>query len=198
MHCSTLLLPALAALAAAQSTTVVSIFEGFVQNPYVSASYSTYGSLAGSVVGINAEATTYKVGCMSGAPKSVCSIATPYTVIAGPTTVSFSQTFPIYIYGETLSVSENVACSFTHTTESAECTIAAAVTSGGASTTTTTTKSIPTNDVYYRSITVTGGLSLFNSPQATQTPGAAAGPARPLITAAPWGAAAAVAVAALF
>jgi hypothetical protein len=198
MHFSSLLVPAVAALTAAQSTTVVSIFEAFVDNPYLSVSYSTPASLAGSVVGINAQATTYKVACMSGAPKSDCSVDKPYTIVAGPTTLSFSQTFPVEVYGFTMSASENVACSFTHTSESAVCTVTAAVTSGGQSTSATSTKTIPTNDVFYKPITITGGLSLFNSPQATEIPGAAAGPHRALVTAAPLGAAAALAAAALF
>jgi hypothetical protein len=196
MHYPSLLIPALAALAAAQSTTVVKVFEYSIDNPYLS--YSTYASLAGSVVGINAEATTYKVACMSGAPKSVCSIGEPYTLVAGPSTVSFAQTFPFDIYGVSGTASEDIACSFTHSTESANCVVTVAVTSGDVSTATTSTKSIPADDIFYKTLTVTGGLSLFNSPQATETPGAAAGPHRALVTAAPLGAAAALAAAALF
>ncbi|KAL4892312.1 hypothetical protein BDV59DRAFT_202815 [Aspergillus ambiguus] len=191
MRLSSVLVPALGALATAQSTTVVSIFEAFAENPYLTV--STYTSLAGSVMGINAEATTYQVACMDGAAKSECSIDQPYTVIAGPTTVSFSQTIPIDVYGATATATQDVACSFTHSSESAKCTITAGVASGDISTTVSSTKSFATDEVFYNPVTVTGGLSLFNSPKATEVPDAAAGPNRPLVTAAPLGAAVALA-----
>ncbi|KAJ5605156.1 hypothetical protein N7510_010310 [Penicillium lagena] len=198
MHFPSLLVPALAALTAAQSTTVISIFEAFIENPYIPVTYSTYASLGGSVVAINAEATTYKVACMSGAPKSDCNVREPYTIVAGPTTISFAQTFPFDIYGVSGTANEDIACSFTHSTESAQCIATVAITSGDVSTSTTSTISVPTDDISYKPITITGGLSLFNSPQATETPDAAAGPHRALVTAAPLGAAAAIAAAAFF
>ncbi|KAJ5806873.1 hypothetical protein N7474_010465 [Penicillium riverlandense] len=198
MHFPSLVVPALAALAAAQSTTVINVFEAKIENPYYSARYPTSTSVAGSVVGINAEETTYKIACMKGAPKSDCGIDEPYTIIAGPTTFSTSLTSVFSGYGVTATVSENIACSFTHTTESAKCIVTIGVTSGDVTTARSSTKTIPASDVTYMPLTVTGGLSLFNSPQATEAPDAAAGPHRALITAAPLGAAAALAVAALF
>ncbi|KAJ5601577.1 hypothetical protein N7510_011111 [Penicillium lagena] len=201
MHFSSVLVPGLAALATAQTTTVVNIFEGKIQNPYygdgLSVSVSTATNLAGSVVGINAEATTYHVECMSGAANLACSID-PYTLIAGPTTVDIQRTLPFELDGVTVSLTDGLACSFTRKTESAQCTIKATASYDGSSSATTITSSIATDQVTHFPLTVTGGLSLFNSPQATETPDAAAGPHHPLITAAPLGAAAALAAAALF
>ncbi|KAG2415027.1 hypothetical protein HFD88_006217 [Aspergillus terreus] len=195
MRLSSLLMPALAAMAAAQSTTVVSIFEAVADNPYLS--YSTYTSLGGSIVGADAHATTYKIGCMSGAPKSVCSIDTPYEVIAGPTTLSYARTMPVEVYGVTVSVGQDVACSFTRTSESAVCTVTADVKSGHISTAITSTQSFETDEIFYSPVTVTEGLSRLNAPQATGTSEGAAGAHRPLITAAPLGAAAALGAAAV-
>lgn len=198
MQFSTILMPALAALASAQSTTVISIFEAFVNDSPYSVSASMYTGLGASVAGINADYTTYVVDCMSNAPMSECSIDTPYTIIAGPTTLSYSKPLPIDLGGTTVTVTQDVQCSFTHKTESAVCTNSEYVSYDGQSTSTVTTKSVPTNDVFYKPITVTAGLSKFNSPQATEAPNAAAGSHRPLVTAAPLGAAAALAAAALF
>lgn len=197
MQFSTLLMPALAALASAQSTTVVSIFEAFVNDTPYSVTYSMAKSLGGSVIGINADYTTYELQCMSGAPTTDCSVDAPYTLIAGPTTLSYSKPLPVDIGGTTVTVDQDVQCSFTHKTESAVCTNSEYISFKGQSTSTVTTKSVPTSDVFYFPVTVTAGVSLFNSPQATQAPNAAAGAHRPMVTAAPLGAAAALAAAAL-
>lgn len=197
MHFSTLLVPALAAFASAQSTTVVSIFEAIVNDTPYSISYSMEQSVGASVVGVNADYTTYAVDCMSGAPISECSIDTPYTILAGPTTLSYSKPLPIDIGGTIVTVNQDVQCSFTHKSESAVCTGSEKVSFEGHHTATVVTKSIPTQDVTFMAITVTAGLSKFNSPQATQAPNAAAGSQHPMVTAAPLGAAAALAVAAL-
>lgn len=190
-------MPALAALASAQSTTVISIFEAFDKdNPY-SVTYSMYKSLGGSVAGINADYTTYELQCMSGAPTTDCSMDTPFSLIAGPTTMSYSKPLTVEVYGHTATVSQDVQCSFTHKSESAVCTNSEYVSYSGQSTSTVITKSIPTEDVFYYPVTVTAGLSLFDSPQATQTPNAAAGAPHPMVTAAPLGAAAVLAAAAL-
>lgn len=198
MRFSTLLMPALAAMVSAQSTTIVSMFEAFVNDSPISVSTKMYTSLGASVAGINSDYTTYEVQCMSGAPIAQCSIAAPYTVVAGPTTLSYSKGLPVVIYGQTITVTQDAQCSFTHMSESAVCTNSEHVSYSGHSTSTVITKSIPASDVFYQPLTVTAGLDKFNSPQATKAPAAAAGPHKPMITAAPLGAAAALAVAAMF
>ena len=192
-----LLMPMLAALASAQSTTVVSIFEGGANDTSGGVTFSMAKSLGGSVVGINADYTTYEVECMSGAATSDCSVDEPYTLLAGPTTLSYSKPLPISVYGTTVTVDQDVHCSFTHTSESAVCTDTQSMSLDGQSTSTVLTTSIPSKDVFYYPITITAGVSKFNSPQATQAPNAAARAHHPVVTAAPLGAAAALAAAAL-
>ncbi|KAJ6021445.1 hypothetical protein N7540_006949 [Penicillium herquei] len=186
--------------ASAASTTVISIFEAFDNDAADSISASWYTSLGASIAGINADYTTYEVDCMSGAPVSDCSIAAPYTMIAGPTTLSYYKALPVDLvaYGATVTVTQDVACSFTHSTESAVCTETEWASYEGESTSTVTTKSFATDDIFYKPITVTAGLDKLNSPQATETSSSsnAAGD-RPLATAAPLGAAAIMAVVAL-
>lgn len=198
MQLSTLLVPVFAVLASAQSTTVVSYFEAFVNNSPYSISISKYHSVGASIAGINAEHTTYEVDCMSDAPQSECSFAAPYTMVAGPTTLSYSRPIPFQFGSATYTVQNDLQCSFTHKTESATCTGSVSISYGGQSTSTVATHSIPTSDIWYQPLTITAGLEKLNSPQATQAPGAAPAPRQPMVTAAPLGAAAALAAAALF
>ncbi|KAJ5736392.1 uncharacterized protein N7483_001517 [Penicillium malachiteum] len=189
--------------ASSQSTTVVSIFEAYENDSGADISVSWYTSLGASIAGINADYTTYAVDCMSDAALSDCSINAPYTMIAGPTTLSYYKALPVDMeaYDATVTVTQDVACSFTHSTESAVCTETEWVSYAGESTSTTTTKSYATNDIFYIPITVTAGLDKLNSPQATETSSssnAAGAPHRPLATAAPLGAAAILAVVGLF
>lgn len=197
MHFSTLLVPALAALASAvpHSTTVVSLFEPFANNPMVSAALSKYpGGLGGSIVGVNADYTTYQIQCMTGGN---CGVSAPYTIVAGPTTMSVSTVVEHNLYGTMVTATLEGQCSFTHMSESAMCTETEKVDFNGHHTATTVTQSVPTGAISYYPLTVTAGLSKLNSPQATQAAGVAAGPAKPMITAAPLGAAAALALAAM-
>jgi hypothetical protein len=203
MQFSVLLLPALAALAAAEST-VIEYFAATKTVPGLSVSYSSYSSIAGTVLGTNAAGTTYKIACMSGAPKSDCSIDQPFTMFAGPDTLSYSKTLTAEIEGYTGIVGEDVQCSFTHSTESAVCTfnmdVTVSVDGITTSTMTTTTISYPEKSVVYDKLTVVGtatGVSVASGTGASSTD-AAAGLHNVQATAVPLAAAAAIAVAALF
>ncbi|KAJ5722691.1 hypothetical protein N7488_000726 [Penicillium malachiteum] len=178
--------------ASAESTTVVSIFEAVDDDSGITASW--YTSLGASILGLNADYTTYEVDCLSGAPTTDCSVNAPYTVIAGPTTLSYSRVMSVEVYGDIGTVTMDVGCSFTHSTESAVCKATEWVTYEGESSSTSTSISYATDEVVYKPLTITGGLDKLSSPQATETPNAADAPHRPLVTAAPLGAAAIIAV----
>ncbi|KAJ5168998.1 uncharacterized protein N7482_004592 [Penicillium canariense] len=202
MYTSTLLLSTLAALAAAEtsaSSTVISYFGASYTFSDVPVRTST--SYAGSVIGIDAVATTYEINCLSGAPTTDCSLSKPLTLIAGPSTFSFSEPFYASVEVDGVTVTEkggeDLACTFTHSSESAKCTVRMDITAEGAGVTTTTSfstvETVPSSDVLYQTLTVTGGLASFTAAAATSTPNAAAA----MVTAAPMGAAAVVAVIAL-
>lgn len=194
MYVSLLLATAFSAMVAAQSTTTIGFFAPAI--PSITIPY--YTSTGASVAGINAVATTYDVSCLAGAPTSDCHIDTPWTFIQGPTTFSMTGVYTGWSSGsDAVTATRNIKCSFTSLTESASCSISyrATGTSYGVSYSTATSGalSVATNSIMYDALLVTGGLSSFTAPQATQTPGmAAAGPAGALITAAPLAAAAAI------
>jgi hypothetical protein len=204
MQFSVLLVPALAALAAAESTTVIEYFAATKTVPGISVSYASYSSIAGTVLGTNAAGTTYEIACMSGALKSDCSIDKPFTMFAGPDTLSYSKTLTAEIQGYTGIIGEDVQCSFTHSTESAICTFNMDVTFSvddlTTSTMTTTTISYPEKSVVYDKLTVVAtatGASVASGTGASSTD-AAAGLHNVRATSVPLAAAAAIAIAALF
>lgn len=184
----------LAAAASSSTTTVPYFFPEFpVTIPY-------YASTAASVAGINALATTYEIKCLKDAPKSDCDIAHPWTLIQGPATFSFTGVYTAI--NNALTATRDLKCTYTSTSLSASCSIsyeATGSTSGASYSTGTvfSTSPVPTDSISYYGMLVTAGIESFTAPQATQTPGAAGAPPKPLITAVPLGAAAAVAVAAL-
>ncbi|KAJ5198439.1 uncharacterized protein N7498_007556 [Penicillium cinerascens] len=203
MHFSALLVPVLAAVAAAESTTVIEYFAATSTVSGLSVSFTSYSSLAGTVLGSDAAGTTYRVGCMSDAPKSDCSIDHPFTMVAGENTLSYSKALTAELGGYTGLIGEDVQCSFTHSTESAACTFTMDVTVSSddvtTSTQTTTTISYPEKSVTYDKLTVaatTTGSSDASATGASSTDAAAGH--KPRATAVPLGAAAAIAVAALF
>jgi hypothetical protein len=201
MHFSALLVPVLAAFAAADSTTVIEYFAATKTVSGISVSIPTYTSIAGSAIGSDAAGTTYKVACMSGAPKSDCSIDKPFTMVSGPDTLSYSKALTAQVGGYTGLIGEDVRCSFTHSTKSAVCTYAMDVTVSlgdqTTSTMTTTTISYPEKSVFYDKLTVTAAAT-GASATGTGSADAAAGLHKARATAVPWGAAAAIAAAALF
>ncbi|KAJ5364504.1 uncharacterized protein N7496_010217 [Penicillium cataractarum] len=219
MHLSTTLLPLLSTLslaatittspsptatsASGQSTstgssTVISFFDASYTLSDFPVRTST--SYAASVISLNALATTYEINCLAAAPTSDCSLATPLTLIAGPNTFSFAEPFTLSgeAYGVTVTEKGNLdmACSFTHSSESATCTVKYDLTASGAGKTTSTSSStktgIPTDMVQYQALTVTGGLESFNAPGATQTPTGNVAGKMAMVTGVPLGAAAVV------
>jgi len=162
-------------------------------------------STAASVAGINAEATTYHVGCVKDAPKTDCDYPTSWTIIQGPETVNFNGKYIATSSGKSanydLTITESYECSLKSWTESASCTMSMSMggsqnggTYASSSSSKATYTTAPRSEMYY-SLTVTGGLDSFTAPAATKTPGAAAaGPAGALITAAPMVAAAVAAL----
>ncbi|KAJ5201423.1 uncharacterized protein N7498_006086 [Penicillium cinerascens] len=204
MRTSIFLAAALATLAKADdaSSTIIGYFI-----PPWSAGLLSHGgwiSTAASVAGINAEAATYHVGCVKGAPKTDCDYPTSWTIIQGPETVSFTGKYIASTSDKSTSyditVTQSYECSLKSSTESASCTMSAQMSgtyNGGKYDVTTTSSatytSMPISNSYYR-LTVTGGLSSFTAPAATKTGAAAAGPAGAFITAAPMVAAAVAAL----
>lgn len=204
MRTSIFLAAALAALAKADdaSSTIIGYF-----SPPWSADLLQYGgwtSTAASVAGINAEATTYHVGCVKGAPKTDCNYPTSWTIIQGAETVSVTGKYIASTSDKStsydLTVTQSYECSLKSSTESASCTMSAGISgtyNGGKYDVTTTSSATyttaPISNSYYK-LTVTGGLSSFTAPEATKTGAAAAGPAGAFITAAPMVAAAVAAL----
>lgn len=204
MRTSIFLAAALATLAKADdaSTTIIGYFSPpwDAGLPY----YRVGSSTAASVAGINAEATTYHVGCVKGAAKTDCNFPTSWTIIQGPETVSVTGKYIASSSDKSTSydftVTESYECSLKSSTESASCTMSAGVSgtyNGGKYDVTTTSSATyttaPITKSYYK-LTVTGGLSSLTAPEATKTGAAAAGPAGAFITAAPMVAAAVAAL----
>lgn len=166
-----------------------------------------YASTAASIAGTNAIATTYHVSCLDGADEDKCHIETPWTLIQGDNTMSFTGVYTASHWlndGSAVTVTRELECSFTHSSESASCSFSYQATGSNdgvkyAVSTSASTSSFPPKSIHWAEMEVTGGVASLTAPQATQTPGAAAVvAAKPLITAAPLGAAAAIAVAAMF
>ncbi|KAL5362853.1 hypothetical protein BJX96DRAFT_109841 [Aspergillus floccosus] len=185
----------------AKTTTI-----GFFVADVFSVTIPAYDSTAASVAGINALATTYHIKCLDGAPKSDCQIETPWTMIQGESTFSFTG---VYTSGtastDAVTATRDLECTFSSYSVSASCSLSYAATGSWDATaystsTSTSTKNIPTESVTFYALEVTGGVDSFTAPAATKTPDAAVAlpAAKPLITAAPVGAAAALAVAAMF
>ncbi|KAL4893700.1 hypothetical protein BDV59DRAFT_201476 [Aspergillus ambiguus] len=181
------LLSAAATAAADSKTTTVPFFAPEVFTVTIPA----YTSTAASVAGINAVATTYHIKCLDDAPKSHCQIATPWTMIQGDSTFSFTG---VYTSGteatDAVTATRDIDCAFTSSSLSASCSISYSATGSWDATaystsTTSVATNIPTESVSFYGLEVTGGVDSFTAPQATKTPDAAVQPARqPLITAA--------------
>ncbi|KAJ5748248.1 uncharacterized protein N7511_009944 [Penicillium nucicola] len=206
MRMNLFLASALAALASAAdpSTTTISYFA--IENGLDYASVGDYSSTAARVIGIDKYATTYEVACMKDADK--CAIHHPLTMIQGPETFSFSGEVTVTTGGGTGIVTNVMECSFTHTSESVSCSYSAAVTASAdgytySTSVSETSTSVEPSSVHYSQLTITDGLYAFtaeataSASAVTVTATGAAHPAKPLITAAPLGAAAAAAFAAM-
>ncbi|KAF7595824.1 hypothetical protein BBP40_004636 [Aspergillus hancockii] len=185
------------------TTTTVPFFEGDIQ-----IDLPTYSGTAASVAGINAIATTYAISCEKDAPKSLCQIDKPWTMIQGEETFSLTGVYTAWSSGSNaVTVTRDTHCSFKHSSESASCSMSLTATGswGGSSwsSSASTATSIASDKVKVAGLKVTGGLESFTNPQATETPGVAAGVGGPVgvravATGVPLVGAAAVAVAAMF
>ncbi|KAJ5373200.1 hypothetical protein N7517_005206 [Penicillium concentricum] len=209
MRSSWLLVSALTALAAADEagTTVINYFG--VESAINGVALGGYTSTAARVVAVGKHATTYEIACLKDA--SECALHHPATIVQGPTTYSASIEATVSTGGAQAVATGIEQCSFTHASESAVCTWSVAYTASQGDLTisdsTSSTQSIPASSVSYHPLTVTDGVyALTGSATAsasgvkvtpTASTGAAAGAAKPLITAAPLGAAALAAFAAM-
>ncbi|CAI7567760.1 unnamed protein product [Penicillium bialowiezense] len=148
-----------------------------------------YQSTAASVAGITSGLTTYEISCLTNAPKSVCNIETPWTLVQGSTTFSFTGKYTASTSASvgTVTVDREFECSFTSTSSG----------TSYSTSTSTSTSSLPTESMKYSSLLITGGIAKITSAQSTSTTGAANPTAKAMITGAPMGAAAAVAIAAM-
>ncbi|CAI7566238.1 unnamed protein product [Penicillium glandicola] len=202
MRSSWFLVSTLSALAAA-------VESGTTTNNAYAIDIGAYSSTAARVVAIDKYATTYEVACLNGASK--CALNRPATIIQGPATYSAFIEATVVTGGATAQATAIEECSFTRVSESALCTWSLGITASEGDSTiaesSSSTTSIPTYLVSYQTLTVTDGEYAFTSNATASTSpvkitptasvGGAAGAAKPLITAAPLGAAAVAALAAM-
>ncbi|KAJ5143863.1 uncharacterized protein N7515_002650 [Penicillium bovifimosum] len=203
MRASLIFASTLTALAAAAdpATTTISYF-GIGQEG--GANIAAYTSTAARVVGIDKYATTYEITCQTDAEK--CALPAPATIIQGENTFSVSLAVAVTSGGAVARVTAMESCSFKHFSESASCSWTMAYTGSYDGTTETThssgTTSFRESEVTYLPLAVTDGVYAFTADATastapvtitpTMTPASSeggAGVARPLITAAPIGAA---------
>ncbi|KAJ5872387.1 uncharacterized protein N7529_004740 [Penicillium soppii] len=224
MRPSLILTSVLATLVAADSSTTTISYFGLDSgtNTY-GADPGAYTSTAARVIGSDSTATTYEIGCLKGAAK--CALPHSVTLIQGPATYSMSGEYSIQTLGATGIITDVEECSFTHTSESVSCSwsVAFTVSSGDITVSTSnidSSTSIAPESVKWRALEVTAGAATSTASGsgtkatsgatstasgsgtkatagATST-GAAAAIAKPLITAAPMGAAAIAAIVAMF
>ncbi|KAJ5501275.1 hypothetical protein PEX2_094730 [Penicillium expansum] len=208
MRSSWFLLSALAALGAADEPSKTTISYFGVDNDS-GANLGAYSSTAARVVGINKYATTYEIACISGAAK--CALHHPATLIQGDATYSVSLEATVVTSGATAHATAVESCTFTHKSESAVCSWSLAYTGMQGDVTisdsASSTQSIPASLVTYKPLTITDGVYALTADATgstsavkitpTASTGGVAAAAKPLITAAPLGAAAALAFAAM-
>ncbi|KAJ5542281.1 hypothetical protein N7535_004702 [Penicillium sp. DV-2018c] len=205
MRTSLILASTLTALAAAADpgTTTISYF-GIGQEG--GANIAAYTSTAARVVGIDKYATTYEITCEKDAKK--CAFPAPATLIQGENTYSISVAAVISTGGATAHATAIESCTFKHYSESVSCAwtldYKASMDGITQSTKTSGTTSIPAAEVTYLPLAVTDGVyALTADATASETAvkvtptashGGAGALARPLVTAAPLGAAVAALV----
>ncbi|KAJ5194113.1 hypothetical protein N7491_001448 [Penicillium cf. griseofulvum] len=209
MRSSWFLVSALAALVAADEPGTTTIKYFGVINLVNGVDLGGYSSTAARVVTIGKYATTYEVACLEGA--SQCALNHPATIVQGPTTYSASIEATVVTAGATAIGTNIEHCSFTRVSESVVCTWSFEYTASYGDVTTSisdsSSESIAASSISYQHLTITdGAYALTGAATAsasgvkvtpTASSGAAAGAAKPLITAAPLGAAAFAAFAAM-
>lgn len=164
---------ALALTVSAQTTTEIQIFAAGPTNLPVSVNLD---NVAGSIVAANALATTVAIDCLSDA--SDCVLTKPVTFIEGPSTFSMDMALSTLSEGVEIWVTVKEDCEIMALT-SASCSNSVGITisADGESTSTHTAMqtTFASDEVFYQTLTITGGVSLLTMPQATETPTAAAG-----------------------
>jgi len=173
MRATWFLASTLAAFAAADASTTTVSYLGASATGDID--LSKYTSIAAEVIAVDSTATTYDIRCQSGAAKSLCAIdsKTPWRIIQGPATYSFSAYESISTDGGAADVFATVACSFTHYSESVTCaqSISMDISADGYSTATSTylpSQTIDADQVSYHVLTVTAGVAALKS-EATAT-----------------------------
>ncbi|KAF7588007.1 hypothetical protein BBP40_006436 [Aspergillus hancockii] len=160
-----------ASVAADDSTTVVQILNGH---------YNTlaFDDLRGSVVGGDAQATTYAVNCKDGS--SSCPLTKPFTITQGPSTFTMSAVYTMSTGGAKGTATILQDCDITSSTATAVCSVSLGVKAaydGHSTATSLATKATATGsaEVLYEALTITAGLSNFNKvgPTAATPTGAA-------------------------
>ncbi|KAJ5644654.1 hypothetical protein N7507_010665 [Penicillium longicatenatum] len=202
MRASWFLASTLAAFAAADASTTTVSYLGVSAAGDID--MSKYTSVAAEVIAVDATATTYDIRCQSGVDKTLCAIdsKTPWRIIQGPETYSFSANEKLQTDGGSADVYATVACTFTHVSESVSCaqSISMDISVDGYSTATSThvpSMTIDADLVSYHALTVTAGVSGLKAyATATSPVTVATGAAQPMITAAPMAFAAVAAAAA--
>jgi hypothetical protein len=164
---------ALAVAVSAQTTTEIQVFAAGPTDLPVTLSLD---NMAGSIVGANAVATTVAVDCVTS--DSNCPITTPWTIIEGPSTFDMRLAMSTESEGLQIWVTITETCKITSLT-SASCSNSVDITGSldgvGTSTNSAAHTTYTSDEIYYQTLTITGGVSILNQPQATQTPAAGAG-----------------------
>ncbi|ODM17042.1 hypothetical protein SI65_07441 [Aspergillus cristatus] len=169
---SSLTLLALATTALSQTTTLKVFDAGESALPLT--------DIAASVVEVNALETVLALNCAPNATASICPLETPFTLTYGPSTASLNAVYATKTRGVQAKMSLVEGCDITSSTQGASCSmsmvIGMSVRGVSTSTTTTTTTSFGEEDITYRDLAVTAGVSKLTAPEATQTPEGGAAP----------------------
>lgn len=161
----------------ASGTTTIKIFE---------AGETTLGvsGLAGSIINVNAVATTILVNCVDPTDED-CQGG--ITMTAGTSTWGYEYTTQQVVYGYPVTIVAEMDCNVISSTQAATCAVTAEVTASAEGHSTASTKTstsvYPSNEIFYDDLLITAGVEKLTSPQATETPkGAGAAIAPPVPT----------------
>ncbi|KAH8821877.1 hypothetical protein F5884DRAFT_746164 [Xylogone sp. PMI_703] len=159
----------MAATVAGQSssitTTSVSVFQAGSTTIPVSGA-------AGSIVGVDAIATTIVVACYNSSDCGLSSETVTFT--QGRSSFAVGLVFPTELEGTTATITATVDCDIVSTSAAASChtTAVASVAVGGLTikTTSTLSSTYSSNEIVYGQLLITAGVDKLTSPQATETP----------------------------
>lgn len=153
----------------ASGTTTIKIFEA------AETSVDAAG-LAGSIIDINAIATTILVECID---TDVCSDGT-MTMVAGPSTWGYAFTTVEEAYGIPVHITAQLGCDVISSTQAATCSateiVSASADGQKTDTTSSSTITYASAQIFYDDLLITAGVDKLTSPQATETPKGAAAP----------------------